>query len=98
MKANDSSHYNPLNPIFQKPFELNGGCGILEVTFFCEGEIVNEFEVTKYIPYSWSKVGENSIEVEMPYPQIAGAFNIEDDIHAVLRKEFTKDYTLNFTK
>ena len=99
MKTNDLSHYSPLNPIWSKPYhDTEGGSGILEVTFFCEGEIVDEFEVTKYIPYSWLEIGPNSIEIEMPKPQIAGALNIEDDIHAVLRKEFTKDYTLNFTK
>lgn len=98
MKTNDSSHYSPLNPIWDNPMDYyEGGSDILEVTFFCEGEIISEYQDKKYLPFTYSIVG-NSVDIEIVKPQVTNCFAIEDDIHTALRKQFGRDYTLNFVK
>ena len=96
--TNSTGNYTPANdPRYDKPFEPDGGSGILEVTFFCEGEILEEYEVTKYLPYTWTQLGEQFIEVDIEKPML-NCFSIEDSIHDALNKELGKrnDYTLNW--
>ena len=99
MKTNDSSHYSPINPTLGNPYHnTKGGSDILEVVFFCEGEIVSEYEDKKCLPYSFLEVGPSSVEITMVKPEVTNCFAIEEDIHTALRKQFGRDYTLNFTK
>lgn len=88
------------NPIFDIPFhETAGGSGILEVTFNCEGEIIDLYEDTRYVPYIYIQLSEKSIEIDMVRPQITNAIGIEDDIHLALHKQIGNgNYTLNFVK
>jgi len=90
------THTPSNDPRFDRPFELEGESDILEVTFYCEGEIVSEYEEVRYIPYSYLGVNDQGVEVSMIRPQVTNCYAIDDDINTALRKIFGRDYTINY--
>jgi len=87
--------YELESPAFARPYhDTKGGSDILEVTFFCEGEIVSDYEETRYLPYTYLMVSETSVEIDMVKPQVTNCLAIEEDIHTALRKIFGKDYSV----
>lgn len=99
MNKSTGTYINPLDPIFDRPYhDTNGGSGVLEVTFLCEGEIVSEYEDTRYLPYNYIHTGGGGVDIDMVSPQVTNCMAIEEDIHTSLRRVFGKNYTLSFGK
>lgn len=98
MKTNDSSHYSPLNPIYDLPFDPNGGSGILMTVIWWHSDLLgDDLYVIKYLPYQWVETAANGLEISLERPEVYNATAIDEDINLALADEFKgKQYTINY--
>lgn len=99
MKTNDSSHYSPLNPIWDLPYDPKGGSGMLKAFIWVyPNEICDETELTEmFLPYQWLETAVNGLEITLEKPEILNALALEEDINLALVEEFKgKQYTINY--